>query len=499
MGHLRSVYLCAGLVLLTLVAYLPLWRNDFVDFDDEGYLTKNPAIQQGLTWSGVTWAWTNDEAPYWFPITWLSFLFDTHFFSTRTSHGQVMLCPAAFHGQNLIWHMANVLLLFGLLHRFGGARWRGFLVAALFAVHPMHVESVAWATQRKDVLSAFFGLVTVWAYVCYLQHPGWRRYLAMAMAFLLSLLAKPMLITLPFVLLLLDYYPLCRFGPATPALATRGVLKRAPFGWLVLEKLPLIALAGVIAGLTLETRDRHSALVSLDLLPLSARLANALTAIGWYLSTTFCPCRLAVLYPHPYRNWSLFPVLAGAASFLFVTALSLWQARRRPWLITGWLWFLGTLSPVLGLAQGGTQAWADRFSYWPHIGLLVVIVWGLAELVERCRIPVVVSSAAWTLALASFVVLTAVQVSYWRDSVTLWEHALAVTVDNDQAHQHLARAYRQCGRLEEAEFHTFESYRLRHKRVFGFPPVTMRSRQVPASRLREHPRRAPRVAAEIPP
>ena len=280
--------------------------------------------------------------------------------------------PAAFHGQNLAWHAASALLLFGLWQRLTGARGRSFLVAALFAVHPMHVESVAWAIERKDVLSVFFGVLTLWAYARYLDRPGWKRYLPLGTAFLLSLLSKPMLITLPFVLLLLDYWPLRRTAPPRR---------------LVWEKAPLFALAALFAVVTVVLRFEHGALVSLDDVPLLSRVANALTAYGWYLSTTFYPARLAALYPHPYDHWSPAAALAGAAALLSLTALSVWQARRRPWLITGWLWFVVALVPVIGLAQGGKQAWADRFSYWPHIGLFVAVVWGLGECVERCASP----------------------------------------------------------------------------------------------------------------
>jgi hypothetical protein len=456
MGRVRIAQLCAGLVALAIVAYLPLWNNDFVDFDDEVYITENPAVAGGLTWSGLCWAWTNDEAPYWLPLTWLSLQFDAHFFSTLGPRGEVVLSPAAFHGHNLFWHVATALLLFAVWHRLTGARWRSFFVAALFAVHPMHVESVAWAAERKDVLSGFFGTLTLWAYLRYRERPGWARYGSMLAAFLLSLLAKPMLITLPFVLLLLDYWPLRRMGPQ--------------LGRLVLEKLPMFVLAGVIAAITLESRERHGALVALSTISLSARLANALTAYGWYVGATFCPVQLAVLYPHPYGDWSPLAALAGAGLLSSLTALALWQARRRPWLIVGWLWFVGALFPVIGLAQGGAQAWADRFSYWPHIGLFAAIVWGLGELVDRFHVPAWAPAMAAAAVLACFTVLTWCQVGYWRDSVTLWERALAVTKHNPQAHQRLSLSYRKLGRIEEADLHLKQAYRIQFARLQRHKP-----------------------------
>jgi hypothetical protein len=233
---------------------------------------------------------------------------------------------------------------------------------------------------------------------------------------------------------------------------------------LVLEKMPLFALAAGVAVFTLTTREEHGALVPLNALPLSARLANALTAYGWYLGRTFYPLRLAVLYPHPYHNWSPVSALLGAGMLLSLTALALWQAGRRPWLIVGWLWFVGTLVPVIGLAQGGVQAWADRFSYWPHIGLFIAIVWAAGELVGRFRIPAAVVGTTAGLVLGSLGVLTSVQVGYWQDSRTLWEHTLAVTKDNDRAHERAALCYRRLGRLDEAEFHTRMAIRIQGER-----------------------------------
>jgi protein O-mannosyl-transferase len=469
MVSLRVASLSAGLLALTAAAYLPLWGNDFINYDDPVYITDNPGVKAGLSGPGCWWAWTNNEAPYWLPLTWLSLQFDAHFFSARGPGGEVVLSPAAFHGENLAWHAAGALLLFAVFYRLTGARWRSFLVAALFAVHPMHVESVAWATERKDVLSGFFGALTLWAYVRYCERPGRLRYLGVAAAFALGLLAKPMLMTLPFVLLLLDYWPLARWAPG------RG---RAALGRLALEKVPLFALAGASAAITLHARESHGALVLLGEVPLSSRLGNALTAYGWYLSATFWPTRLAALYPHPYRNWSAAQALAGVACLLSLTALALWQARRRPWLVVGWLWFVGALVPVIGLAQGGAQAWADRFSYWPHVGLFVAVAWGIGDLAERVRLPRPAWAAAGALALGALAALTWVQVGHWHNSTTLWEHALAVTEDNDRAHQYLAQSYRQEGRLEEAALHIAEAARIQHDRL----RASLRQGGGPASR-----------------
>ena len=453
------------LLALTVFAYLPVWDNDFIDFDDALYITNNPRILNGLTASGMWWAWTNDDAPYWTPITWLSLQLDAQFFSTHSPHGETILCPAAFHGQNLMWHAGSVLLLFGLWRRLTGLLRPSFLLAALFAVHPMHVESVAWAIERKDVLSVFFGVLTLWAYVRYLENPGWRRYLALCAVFLLSLLSKPMLITLPFVLLLLDWWPLRRLVFFRSESGTGGpALRRTLFGGLLWEKMPLFALAAMTAAVTMAARDRHGALVDFNDISLSDRLANALAGYGWYVSSTLWPWPLAVLYPHPHDNWSPLRVLAGALCLVLVTAFAYRQARRRPWLFTGWLWFVLALLPVIGLAQGGAQAWADRFSYWPHIGLFVAMVWELERVLERLPMPPAIPKAILAIVLGVLTRLTQAQVSYWRDGVTLWEHAVAVTEDNDKAREHLAICYRKQGRFAEADYQLKETYRIQQKR-----------------------------------
>jgi tetratricopeptide (TPR) repeat protein len=346
----------------------------------------------------------------------------------------------------MVWHGGSVLLLFGLWHRLSGAKGRSFLVAALFALHPMHVESVAWAAERKDVLSVFFGILTLWTYLYYLEKPNGKRYLLLMTTFLLSLLSKPMLVTLPFVLLLLDYWPLHRVLPIRS---------------LLVEKVPLFVLAAVVGLVTLLILERSEVLVSWTTLPLSARLANAVSAYGWCLERTFWPQNLAVLYAHPYRHWSLLPVVVGSGMLLAITLLAVWQARRRRWLIVGCLWFVIALMPVLGLAQGGEQAWADRFNYWPHLGLFVAVVWGLTELVERLHIPIWACGGGVVFALGCLGVLTWRQLGYWRDTPTLWERAVAVTADNDVAHVHLGYYYLHRYRPDKAAAHFAEAVRIR--------------------------------------
>ena len=493
MRFFHATYLYAVLFALTVAAYVLVWSNDFVDYDDPVYITSNPQVTNGFTWDGFRWAWTVDRSPYLIPLTWFSLQLDAHCFGERTAKGEGFIPPAAVHGQNLFWHAANVLLLFGFWQRITGRRWPSFFVAALFALHPMHVESVAWASERKDVLSVFFGLLTLGAYVRYVEKPGWFRYGILTLAYALSLFSKPMLLTLPCALLLLDYWPLRRvrgfYQPEAPATsfyqpgapATGFYQPEAPatgFGekrlsGLILEKMPLFVLAAVVGVLTLEARETQGSIVSFDTLPLSARFANALTAYGCYLRATFFPLRLAILYPHPYENWSLLSALAGAALLFFLTLFCGWQARRRPWLIVGWLWFVGTLLPVIGFAQGGKQAWADRFSYWPHIGLFVALVWGLSELIERFRVPLPAVRLIGAAVLGWLAFLTWGQVGVWQDTRTLWQQALDATHENEYAHEHLARYYHTQGRDTESEPHHVEAYRLQRQRR-QLPPLERR-------------------------
>jgi protein O-mannosyl-transferase len=453
------------LLAMTALAYGPLWNNDFIDFDDEVLITNNPHVIEGLSLSGISWAWTNHEAPYWMPLAWISFQLDACFPSEAKSQiaGQSSLSPAVFHGHNLFWHACNVQLLFALFCRLTALRWRSFLIAALFAIHPMHVESVAWAIERKDVLMCFFGLVSIWAYVRYVKKPGWVPYLVMLLAYLASLMCKPMLVTLPFVLLLLDYWPLCRLqlrsAPIHPKIEVER--RHAPMRTLLLEKLPLFI---VVLVTTVETMDSRSIIPMVEVTVFS-RLMNAFSGYEFYLSKTFYPVRLAIFYPHSGNNWSLLHSLVGAGLLFFCTAISLWQAKRWHWLPVGWLWFAGTLVPVIGLTQGGQQAWADRFCYWPHIGLFLSIVWGTSELANRLRIPSWVIGGLWTLILATLMVLTWLQVGHWRTSIAIWEHAVAVTEDNDFAHQHLSINYRRECRVGEADFHLQESSRIQSEKM----------------------------------
>jgi Flp pilus assembly protein TadD len=412
----------------------------------------NPHVQGAFSAANLTWAWTTTQAANWHPLTWLSLMLDTQLFG-KGAWG--------YHLTNLLLHLANTLLLFGLLRRLTGATLRSALVAALFAVHPLHVESVAWVSERKDVLSTLFGFLTVWAYARYAEAPGLRRYLLVVLGLALSLMAKPMLVTLPFVLLLLDYWPMRRWRLAGAA-SDDGTPPRSavPAGWLLLEKLPLLVLSAASSAMTVWAQRHGRAIQELAGLPLPARLSNALVSYVDYLRQTIWPSDLALFYPHPGANLPAWQVAGAALLVLAVTALALWGGRRWPYLLVGWLWYVGTLVPVIGLVQVGFQARADRYTYVPLIGIFLMLSWGLTDLARRWHGREVLACAAG-LALICFTAITWSQTRYWHDSVTLWNHTLEVTEGNFIAHNNLGEILTEQGKAAEATRHFREALRIR--------------------------------------
>jgi Flp pilus assembly protein TadD len=420
-----------ALACLTVACFAPVRTCDFVDIDDPRYVTENPHVREGLTASSLAWAWTDCSWSMYAPLTRTSFLIDAQL------HG---LNPAGYHFTNVLLHLMNVLLLFELLRSMTGAVWRSALTAACFAIHPLHVESVAWITERKDVLSTLFGLLALLGYVRYTRAPSRRGMMLVLGAYALSLLAKPMLVTLPFVLLLLDHWPLAR----TQSLSWRR---------LIWEKAPLLVFALAACAVTACVHGEMGATKALGDLPLRHRLANAAVSCIDYLIQTVWPAQLAVYYPHPLNH---LPIWKTAASVLVLGATSLvviGERKRRPSLFIGWLWFLGTLIPVLGVVAMGGYARADRYTYVPHIGLFLGLIWCL----DPCWLPaklgrlMVGISAGGVLAVWG--VLTWKQVLTWKNSVTLWEQALHVTRDNFVAHGSLAQILHLQQRDEEAIQH----------------------------------------------
>jgi Flp pilus assembly protein TadD len=434
------------LAALTLAALGRACGNGFIDdFDDDEYVTQNPAVQAGLTGPAVRWALTAFHSHNWHPLTWLSLEADTSLWGNA---------PQGYHRTNVLLHTANVLLLFGVLRRMTGALWRSAAVAALFAVHPLHVESVAWISERKDVLSALFFLLTLWAYTAYARRPGWGRYLLVVLPLALGLAAKPMLVTLPFVLLLLDYWPLQRGGEWRVASDERPsslATRHSPLVTLLLEKLPLLILAAACSAATLAAQERI--VQSMEDFPLLTRAANAVVACATYLVQAFWPVRLAFFYPHPAGGppaWQL----AGAALLLAgVSALVLRGARRHGYLPVGWLWYLGMLVPVIGLVQVGLQAHADRYTYLPLIGVFLMLAWGVPDLLARWHVAGAVTAAGTVVLVGVCAVMSWLQAGYWKDSVTLWRHALDVTVDNYMAHHKLGMHLLKAGQAAAARRH----------------------------------------------
>lgn len=416
------------LALTTLLVYLPVGRFSFVNFDDTDYFTNNPAVKHGLTWPGVCWAFDGFHASNWHPVTWLSHMADGTLFG---------LNPGAHHFVNVLFHALNAALLFILLWRLTQRLWPSALVAALFAWHPLHVESVAWIAERKDVLSTFFALLTLLCYVKYAREKRRRDWWLALVFFALGLMSKPMLVTLPFVLLLLDYWPLARFS--------NDALPRS----LLTEKIPFFVLSVISCVITYLAQQCGEAIVSLAKVPLSYRMENAPVAVAGYIEKLFWPSDLCVIYPMP-DNIPAMQVVWSVALVLLIS-LAAWRWRNtRPYFIVGWLWFLGTLVPVLGLVQVGGQAMADRYTYLPSIGFFIALVFGGNELAARLQTPPAIRFGLAGLVLGACILATENQLQYWRNSETLFRRALAVTKNNDIALINLGVALDVQGRFDEA-------------------------------------------------
>ena len=444
-----DLIICLILILATVAVFWQLPTHGFVTLDDNIYVYENRHVQKGLTGEGFFWAFTTLRAGFWHPLTWLSHMLDCQFSG---------LNPGRHHLTNLLFHMANSLLLFLVLRRMTDARWRSAFVAALFALHPLHVESVAWIAERKDVLSTFFWLLTMWSYAFYAERTTARRYLMTLLFFALGLMAKPMLVTLPFVLLLMDYWPLHRvqrFHSTNDREARQFSLLR-----LIWEKVPFFALAAASSIVTTIAQKSSGAISVLDTLPIKVRIANAFVSYIKYMGKMIWPSDLAVLYPYPEASSAWLAAGAGLL-LIFISIILIWASRRRPYLGVGWLWFLGTLVPVIGLIQAGPQAMADRFTYIPLIGLFILAAWGGYDMARRWPYRRVVLILAAVLPLLGLMFCTRSQVRYWKDSLTLFTHTLSITSDNWLVRNSLGVALAKEGRVEEAIKHYSEALRVR--------------------------------------
>lgn len=418
-GRAKTFVVHFLLVAAVWVVFGQTARHQFVDYDDPQYVCRNQRVLDGLSAQGVIWALTTRHAGNWHPLTWLSHMLDSQLFGEW---------PGGHHLTSVALHAASALLLFGFLRRMTGSIWPSAFAAALFAVHPLRAESVAWVAERKDVLSGFFFMLTLWAYVGYVRRTfSWARYLSVAAAFAIGLMAKPMLVTVPFVLLLLDYWPLKRAGAIWSREGQGGIA----FGRLMLEKVPLFVLAAVSCVLTVWAQS--SAVRSLEELPVAARVANAVAAYVGYLRQMIWPAGLAVFYPHPGNSLPGWRTLLDLLLLAAISAGALACARKRPYVLVGWLWYLGMLVPVIGLLQVGEQAMADRYTYLPQIGLYLALAWWWAD-VAGAHLSRRWASTVPLVLLAALLVCARRQVSYWRDSEKLWSHALECTPDNYTAY-----------------------------------------------------------------
>ena len=444
-----SVY--SVLTLSTLLVFWQVRNFDFVNYDDDLYVYKNQHILNGLTPDGIIWAFTTPNTGNWLPLTWLSFMLDYQLFGPN---------PGWMHLINLLLHIVNTLLLFAILKKMTGVLWPSAFVAAAFAIHPMHVESVAWIIERKDVLSTLFLLLTLAAYVSYVRHRGLVRYLLTVLLFASGLLAKPMLVTLPFVLLLLDYWPLDRIGRFQWRMLYR----------LILEKIPFFALAAVSSVITFLVQRSSGAVININALPLQDRVANAFLSYAKYIGKMFWPENITVFYPFDIDSFAFWQVAICALLMIVVSVLAIRFGRKQKYLFVGWFWFVGTLIPVIGLVQSGAQSLADRYTYIPYIGLFIIIAWGLPELLSKWTSASSVESpyrkVVLGVSMVSVLMVIGIcshrQVSFWNNSITLFSHAIEVTQNNYLAHNNLGTAYGSLGRYQDE----IESY----KQAIGIKP-----------------------------
>jgi Tfp pilus assembly protein PilF len=446
----RCQFFILGLLLvgMSLAVFGQLGGYDFINYDDEQYVTANHHVLGGLTGDGIRWAFTAMYASNWHPLTWLSHMLDVELYG---------LHPGGHHWTSVLLHVVNVVLLLWLFLRMTGDLWKSATVAALFAVHPLHVESVAWVAERKDVLSTMFWMLTMVMYVRYTERPNLSRYLVVALVLALGLMAKPMLVTVPFVLLLLDYWPLGRIR-----LESWSNPAERQMAWtLVKEKLPLVAVVAASSVITYLAQAAGGAVRSLAVFPLGVRIDNALVAYVAYIRKMLWPSNLAIYYPHPGSHLPFWEVIGAALLLVSITILVLVMRKRKSYLPVGWLWYLGTLVPVIGLIQLGGQAMADRYTYVPMIGLFIMMVWGGADLTAGWRHRGIVRALAVGLLFPALMGTAWLQVSYWRNSETLFEHALRVTTGNYVAHNNLGVALAQQDHLDAAIAQYTEALRIK--------------------------------------
>jgi tetratricopeptide (TPR) repeat protein len=438
--HRRILFfISAAIVTATLVAYEPIRHNSFIDYDDNTYITENPNVMGGITRDSVIWAFTKPYASNWHPLTWLSHMLDCEIYG---------LNPRGHHVTNVLIHAASSVLLFWALRKMTGATRPSAFVAAVFALHPVHVESVAWATERKDVLSGLSWMLTMLAYAHYAERPNFKRYMLVVSAFVMGLMSKPVMVTLPFVLLLLDWWPLER-------LARKATLRH-----LAVEKVPLFVLSAISCVITVIAQQHGKAVATLEKIPLGDRIANMFASYTGYIGETLWPSRLAVFYPHHYASISNIAIITSAVILVLITAISIYTGLRRKYIAVGWLWYVGTLVPMIGLVQTGAQAMADRYMYIPMVGLLIIVAWAVKDLAaNRPRLRIIAAALAVAALSASFI-LTRIQVRYWENDLTLFGHTLKATENNAVAENNYGCALSKANRHDEAVLHLNNALRI---------------------------------------
>ena len=442
-----SIYF--ALAVSTLLVFWQVRNFGFINYDDTSYVYENPHVLKGLTEDGVIWAFKATDASNWHPLTWLSLMLDCQSFGPNSGR---------IHLVNLFLHLVNTLLLFTVLKKMTGSLWPSAFVAALFALHPMHVESVAWIAERKDVLSTFFFLLTLAAYTGYVKRPSVYRYMLSLVLFAVGLMAKPMLVTLPFLLLLLDYWPLNRLMPQTVAVSDSRRGKSAPAASknptlyrIIIEKVPFFALSVVSSVITFLVQRSSGTVANIDVISLNNRIAIAFLSYAEYMGKMVWPQNLTVFYPlNPAGSIPFWQVAMCALLLFGISFFIVLLGRNKRYLLLGWFWFIGTLIPVIGIVQVGLQAYADRYTYVPYIGLFIMLAWGLPELLAKSPQRKIVLGVSMVLVLTTLGICASRQVSYWKNSVTLFSHANQVTQNNYIAHNNLGAAYGELGRHQEA-------------------------------------------------
>jgi tetratricopeptide (TPR) repeat protein len=443
----RCLLICILLAVVTFAVYLPVRNYEFLHYDDDVYVTNNTVVKSGLSWQGVEWAFTTGRGANWHPLTWLSLMLDCQLFRAASLPGGVKSGP--MHIVNVLFHVANTILLFLVLARMTKGVWQSAFIAALFALHPLHVESVAWIAERKDVLSTLFWLLTMLAYARYVERPSAGRYIIVPVLFTMGLMAKPMLVTLPFVLLLLDYWPLGRFS--NRGLSVKGLL---------LEKLPLLILSIASSVVTFIFQQRGGAVIASNRLFFDERALNAIVSYLAYLGKMLWPANLAALYPHPVNAIPVSRALVSGIVLILITIFFVYRARQHKYLLVGWLWYLGTLVPVIGIVQVGAQAMADRYTYVPLIGIFIIIAFGMTELLKEKPSRKIILGVLAGISLSACAVVTSNQLKYWKDSLSLFKHTLNIVKDNYIMQNNYANILEDLGRFNEAVAYFSEALKL---------------------------------------